>query len=69
MIVLSLIPHCVCHAPINLLWHRVLNGVAPTCEMVPMAAVLFAASALRGVRPRGAAALVAAMFAVMLFNL
>jgi hypothetical protein len=35
--------------------------------MVPMAAVLFAVSALRGVRPRGGTALVAVMFGVMIF--
>jgi hypothetical protein len=67
MVVLSLIPHCVCHAPINLVWHRALNGFAPTCEMIPLGAVLLAVSALRGVRPRGGTVLVAALFGVMMF--
>ncbi len=38
LVVVALVPHCVCHAPINTLWHRMLGGVAPTCEMVPLAA-------------------------------
>jgi hypothetical protein len=67
MIVISLIPHCVCHAPINLVWHNVLGGVAPTCEMIPMAATLFAVTALKGVRPRRSTLLVLASFGVMLF--
>jgi hypothetical protein len=67
MVAISLVPHCVCHAPINTLWHRALNGVAPTCEMVPLAAVLFAVAALRGVRPRAGTVMVVAMFGVMAF--
>jgi hypothetical protein len=67
LVVVGLVPHCVCHAPINLIWHGMLGGVAPTCEMVPLAAALFAVSALRGVRPRSSTALVGAMFGVMVF--
>lgn len=67
IVVVSLIPHCVCHAPINVLWHRVLGGLAPTCEMVPLAAALFSVSALRGVRTRYSTALVAVLFIVMVF--
>lgn len=67
MIVIALIPHCVCHAPINVLWHRMLGGVAPTCEMMPLAAALFSISALRGIRPRRSAGLVAVLFIVMVF--
>ncbi len=67
MIVVALIPHCVCHAPINVLWHRVLGGFAPTCEMVPLAATLCAVAALRGVRPRAGSVLVGVLFVVMIF--
>jgi hypothetical protein len=67
MVAIGLVPHCVCHAPINTLWHGVLGGVAPTCEMVPLAATLFAVPALRGVRPRGGAVLVGALYGVMVF--
>lgn len=67
MIIISLIPHCVCYAPINLVWHNVLGGVAPTCEMIPMAATLFSVVALKGVRPKGSTVLVLASFGVMLF--
>ncbi len=67
MVGVSLVPHCVCHAPINILWHRMLAGFAPTCEMVPLGAMLFSVSALRGVRPRGSAALVGAVYGVMAF--
>lgn len=67
MVVVSFIPHCVCHAPINTLWHRVLGNYAPTCEMMPMAATLFSITALRGVRPRFSSGLVIVLFAVMAF--
>jgi len=67
MVVIALIPHCVCHAPINVLWHRMLGGIAPTCEMVPLAATLFSVSALQGVRIRYSALLVAVLFVVMVF--
>jgi hypothetical protein len=67
MIVVSLNPHCVCHAPVNTVWHRMFGGFASTCEMVPMAAGLFAVSALRGVRRTASTALVVAMFGVMAF--
>ncbi len=52
MVVIGLIPHCVCHAPINVLWHSILCGVSPACEMMPLAATLIAVMALRGIRPR-----------------
>ena len=67
MIVVGLIPHCVCHAPIDVLWHRAFLGFAPTCEMVPLAATLFSVAALRGVRPRSGSVLVGVLFAVMVF--
>ena len=67
LVVISLIPHCVCLAPINTLWHRIFSGYAPTCEMMPLAAVLFSVTALRGVRVRFSAILVAVLFVVMVF--
>jgi hypothetical protein len=67
MIVIALVPHCVCHAPINTIWHSLLGGVAPTCEMMPLAASFFAVIALRGVRPHLSTTLVAVIFGVMVF--
>jgi hypothetical protein len=67
MIVIALVPHCVCHAPINTLWHSLLDGVAPTCEMMPLAASFFAVIALRGVRPQLTTTLVVVIFVVMVF--
>jgi hypothetical protein len=67
MIIIALIPHCVCHAPINTIWHSILGGVAPTCEMMPLAASFFAVVALRGVRPHLTTVLVAVIFGVMVF--
>ena len=67
IVVLSLVPHCVCHAPINILWHGMLSGYSPTCEMMPMAATLFSVMALRGIRPRLSTTLVAVLFGVMIF--
>jgi hypothetical protein len=67
MIVIALIPHCVCHAPINTIWHNLLGSVAPTCEMMPLAASFFAIIGLRGVRPQLSTVLVVVIFAVMVF--
>jgi hypothetical protein len=67
MVVIGLLPHCVCHAPINVLWHRMLGGVSPTCEMMPLSATLFAVMALRGVRPRSSSVLIGLLFVVMAF--
>jgi hypothetical protein len=67
MVVLSLIPHCVCQAPINTVFHSVLGGYAPTCYVIPLTATLFSISALRGVRTRWSAALVGVLLAVTLF--
>lgn len=67
MIVFALIPHCVCHAPINTTWHGMLGGIAPTCEMIPLGASLFAVAGLRGIRPGYSAALVGMLFGVMAF--
>jgi hypothetical protein len=67
MIILGLFPHCVCLAPINTLWHSVFGGIAPTCEMMPLAAALFAVMALRGIRTRYSTLLIAVLYIVMIF--
>jgi hypothetical protein len=67
MIIIALLPHCVCFAPINILWHRMMGGYAPTCEMMPLAAVLYSVAALRGVRPQLGTGLVVLLFVVMIF--
>ena len=67
MIVVGLIPHCTCLAPINTLWHQILGGSAPTCEMIPLSATLLAVLALRGVRSRFNTILIAILFVVMVF--
>ena len=67
MIILSLVPHCVCHAPINAIWHSIFGGYAPTCFVMPLAVVLFSVTALRGVRTRFSAALVVLMLVVIAF--
>ncbi|MEE9553870.1 MAG: hypothetical protein V3W18_06185 [candidate division Zixibacteria bacterium] len=67
MVVIGLIPHCVCHAPINVLWHSILGGVSPACEMIPLAASLIAVMALRGIRIRPGSVLIAIFFGVMIF--
>lgn len=67
LIAVSLIPHCTCPAPINVLWHGMLGGVAPTCGLVPLAAVLFSVSALRGVRTPSSATLATVLLAMIVF--
>jgi hypothetical protein len=67
VVVIALIPHCVCLAPINTLWHRFLGGAAPTCEMIPLAITLFAVAGVRGSLPRSNAFLIVLLFVVMVF--
>ena len=67
IVILALTPHCVCEAPINTIWHSVLGGYSPTCNMVPLAVTLFAVSALKGVRPRASAALAGMMLGMIVF--
>jgi len=67
MIILSLVPHCTCLAPINTLWHDMFGSVAPTCEMMPLAATLFAVMALRGFRTSYSAILIIVLYVVMIF--
>ena len=66
-VVLSLVPHCVCQAPINTIWQGVSGGYAPACHVIPLTATLFSVSALRGVRTRWSAALVGVLLAVTVF--
>jgi hypothetical protein len=67
MVIIALIPHCVCFAPINTIWHSIFGGVAPTCEMMPLAASFFSIMALRGIRPQLSTLLVVIIFVVMVF--
>ncbi len=67
MVVLSLAPHCVCNAPINVVWHGMLGGFSPACEMIPLGATLFALASVRGVRPRWNTTLAVAMLVIMVF--
>ena len=46
MVVIGLIPHCTCIAPINTIFHNVLGGYSPTCQVIPLAATLFSVAAL-----------------------
>jgi len=66
-VIIGLIPHCVCHAPINAIWHSIPGSVAPTCQVIPLAATLFAVSALRGARPRLSAGIVGMLLLVTVF--
>ncbi len=66
IVVLSLVPHCVCHAPINVVWHS-FPGVSPACDAVPLAATLFAVTALRGVRPRASSVIALATLGLIVF--
>lgn len=67
MVILSLVPHCVCHAPINVIWHSIFSGYAPTCFVMPLAVALFSLTALRGLRTRFSTALVVLMLVVIAF--
>lgn len=66
LVIIAVLPHCVCPAPINILWRHLASG-SPTCEVMPMAAVVFAGSALRGVRPRLGAVVVAVLLGTIVF--
>lgn len=67
MVIVGLIPHCVCGAPINTIWQSIFGGYAPTCQVIPLAATLFSVAALRGVRTRWSAILVGVLLAVTVF--
>jgi hypothetical protein len=66
MIVLCVVPHCVCMAPINVVWHG-MSRFSPTREIIPLTTVLFAITALRGARPRISTVLVAVMLGMTVF--
>jgi len=66
-IILSVVPHCTCHAPINTIWHSLFGGVAPTCFVMPLAVVLFSLTALRGFRTRLSTIFVVLMLIVITF--
>lgn len=67
IVILSLIPHCTCHAPINTIWHSFFEGIAPTCFVMPLAVVLFSLTALRGFRTRLSLIFVVLMLIVITF--
>lgn len=67
IVILGLVPHCVCPAPINTIWHDIFSSVSPTCNMVPLAATLFSVAALRGIRPRASAVLSGVMTGMIVF--
>jgi hypothetical protein len=66
-VILSVVPHCGCHAPINIIWHSLFGGVAPTCFVMPLAVVLFSLTALKGFRTRLSTILVVLMLIVITF--
>lgn len=67
MVILGLMPHCVCEAPINTIWHTVLGGFSPTCNMVPLAVTLFAVAVLKGVRTKASAAISGVLSGMIVF--
>jgi hypothetical protein len=67
MVILGLLPHCVCEAPINTLWQSALGGFSPTCNMVPLGVTLFSVAALKGVRTKASAALSAVLSGMIVF--
>jgi hypothetical protein len=67
MVIVGLIPHCACGAPINTIWASILGGYAPTCQVIPLVTTLFAVSALRGARTKWSAALVLVLLLVTIF--
>ena len=66
MVVLGVVPHCICNVNANVLWHSTV-GLSPACEVVPLTAALFSISALRGVRPSGSVAVVAVLLGMIVF--
>lgn len=67
MVILGLLPHCVCEAPINTLWHGALGGFSPTCNMVPLGVTLFSIAALKGVRTKASAAISGVLSGMIVF--
>lgn len=67
MVVIGLIPHCQCGAPINTIFHSLFGGYSPTCQVIPLTSTLFAFSAIRGYRTIISAILVAVLLIVIVF--
>ena len=67
IVILGLVPHCVCMAPINVIWQRIFGGHAPTCQVIPLTATLFSVSGLRGRRTLWSAVLVVVLLVVIAF--
>jgi hypothetical protein len=67
IVILSVVPHCTCPAPINIIWHSLFGGIAPTCFVMPLAVVLFSLTALRGFRSRFSTILIVLMLIVITF--
>jgi hypothetical protein len=67
ILILGLFPHCICHAPINVIWKQIFNGYSPTCGMVPTAVVLFAVTTLKGIRPKLGTIMVLALLGIIVF--
>jgi hypothetical protein len=67
MVVLGLLPHCICHAPINVVWQGIFGGYSPTCNMVPLAVVLFSVAALRGFRFRASTIMTGVLLVMIVF--
>jgi hypothetical protein len=67
MVVIGLIPHCMCGAPINTIFHNLLGGYSPTCQVIPLVTTLFAVTAMKGIRTRWGAVLVAVLLVVTVF--
>jgi hypothetical protein len=67
VVFLGVIPHCICQSPINVIWQSIFNGLAPTCQIIPLATTLFALTALRGRRPLLGTILVVVLLIVTIF--
>lgn len=66
IIVICVVPHCICEAPINEIWHNWI-GFAPTCQVIPLATTLFSITALKGIRTRFSAAMALLLLVVTVF--
>jgi hypothetical protein len=67
MVIVGLIPHCMCGAPINTIWQSLLGGYAPTCQVIPLATTLFSISALKGARTKWSVLMVIVLLIVTVF--
>jgi hypothetical protein len=67
MVILGLMPHCVCEAPINTIWQGALGSFSPTCNMVPLGVTLFSVAALKGVRTKASSAISGVLSGMIVF--